>query len=180
MLTTGIIKDITHNQLSIGTKKAILGQCLVLATALVLPILTHRMGLNFLVAQPMHWMVLFAGLVYGPVSGLILGVSIPLVSFFVSGMPLAFNLPLMIPELAVYGLLAGLLKQKITAFGALAVSLIAGRVVFLTGFAILGRLDISVLEFVQRTWAPGLVTVIIQIALLPVLAGLYIKWAKDR
>ena len=91
MLTTGIIKDITHNQLSIGTKKAILGQCLVLATALVLPILTHRMGLNFLVAQPMHWMVLFAGLVYGPVSGLILGVSIPLVSFFVSGMPLAFN-----------------------------------------------------------------------------------------
>jgi len=29
------------------------------------------------------------------------------------------------------------------------------------------------------TWIPGLTAVILQITLLPVLAGLYIKWIKD-
>jgi len=85
----------------------------------------------------------------------------------------------MIPELAVYGFLTGLLKKKITSFGALAVALIAGRVVFLILLAITGRLNIPVLEYAQTTWMPGLTAVILQIALLPILAGLYIKSVKD-
>ena len=179
MVTTALINDIAYSQISMKTKKAILGQCLFLTVALVLPTITHRLGLNYLVAQPMHWMILFAGLTYGPISGMIIGASIPIVSFLISGMPVPMNLPLMIPELAVYGLVTGLLKQKISAFGSLAISLIAGRVVYLALFAVFGRLDVSVFEFIQRIWVPGLAVVLIQIACLPLLSGLYINWIKD-
>jgi len=180
MVLTGLLNEVAYEQLSIRSKKAILGQICFLTFALVLPTITHRLGLNYLVAQPMHWMILFAGLTYGPISGLIMGASIPIVSFLTSGMPIPAMLPLMIPELAVYGFVAGLLKQKITAFGAVAVSLLAGRIVYLVLIAMLGRLNGSVFEYIQNTWTPGLVAIILQIALLPILAGLYIKWIRDE
>ena len=179
MITEGFINAVAYRQLSIKTTKAILGQCLFLTIALLLPALTHRLGLNYLIAQPMHWMILFAGLTYGALSGMIIGASIPVVSFLISGMPVPVMLPLMIPELAVYGLLTGLLKNKITAFGSLAAALIAGRIVFLILLAMSGRLNVPVLEYAQMTWLPGLSAVVLQIALLPFLAGLYIKSVKD-
>ena len=179
MVATSLFNDVAYEQLSMKSKKAILGQILFLTFALVIPTITHRLGLNYLVAQPMHWMILFAGLTYGPISGLILGASIPIASFLTSGMPLVINLPLMIPELAVYGFIAGLLKQKITAFGALTVSLIAGRVVYLLLFAMIGRLNVPASEYIQMIWMPGLLAVVLQIVFLPILAGLYIKWIRD-
>jgi len=179
MVATGLMNAIVYEQLSFKTKKAILGQCLFLTFALVIPTITHRLGLNYLIAQPMHWMILFAGITYGAVSGLIIGASLPIISSLISGMPVAMMLPLMIPELAVYGLIAGLLKKRITAFGSLAVSLIAGRVVYLVLIAIIGRLDVSVFEYIKGTWSPGIVAVVLQIAVLPVLSGLYINWIRD-
>jgi hypothetical protein len=89
-------------------------------------------------------------------------------------------LPLMIPELAIYGFGTGILKKKITAFGAVAVSLLSGRLIYLALIAMLGRLNGSVLEYIKGTWAPGLIAIVLQIALLPVLAGLYINWIKDE
>jgi len=180
MVATGLLNDVAYEQLSIKSKKAILGQFCFLTLALVIPTITHRLGLSYLVAQPMHWMILFAGLTYGAISGLIIGASLPVVSFLISGMPVAAMLPLMIPELAAYGFVTGILKQKITSFGAAAVGLLAGRIVFLALFAMLGRLDVSAFEYVQKTWTPGLAAIIIQIALLPILAGLYIQWIKDE
>ncbi len=179
MVATGLINDIAYEHLSLKTKKAILGQCLFLTFALVIPTITHRLGLNYLIAQPMHWMILFAGLTYGPISGMILGASIPIVSFLITGMPMPMVLPFMLPELVAYGLIAGLLKQNFTAFGSMAVSLIAGRVVYLVLIAVFGRLDVSVLEYAQRTWVPGIVAIILQVVLLPILSGLYIKWIRD-
>jgi len=177
--TATLVNDIAYTQISMKTKKAILGQVLFLTIALVLPTITHRLELNYLVAQPMHWMILFAGLTYGALSGMIIGAAIPIVSFLISGMPVPMMLPLMIPELAVYGLLAGLLKQRTTAFGSIAISLIAGRVVFLVLLVITGRLGVPVFEYAQTTWLPGLAAVILQIAMLPILAGLYINWIKE-
>jgi len=179
MVAAGFINDVAYTQLSWRTTKAVLGQCLFLTLALVLPTLTHRLGLNYLIAQPMHWMILFAGLTYGGFSGLIIGASIPLVSFLISGMPMPIMLPLMIPELAVYGLLTGLLKNKITAFGSVAVALIAGRIVFLILFAISGRLSVPFSEYAQMTWMPGIAAVILQIVILPFLAALYVRAVKD-
>jgi len=169
------------------TKTAVLGQVLFLALALIIPMVFHARGIGFpaiLAVQPMHWMILFAALAYGPVSGALMGIAVPVSSFLLTGMPLPVMLPLMLPELAVYGLLAGLLKGKITAFGSVAVALIAGRLVFLALAAALGRLvfmgsEVSAFEFAWATWSPGIPAMILQIALLPILAGLYVNWAKD-
>jgi len=189
MVAAGLFNDIAYGQLSMRkAKTAVLGQALFLALALVIPMITHRLGLNFLVAQPMHWMILFAGLAYGPLSGALMGLSVPLASFALTGMPLPAMLPLMLPELAVYGLAAGLLKGRLTAFGAVAAALIAGRAVFLALSAASGPLalppalggqEASALEFIRRVWGPGLPAMALQIALLPALAGLYVRWARD-
>jgi len=179
MVTTGLVNDVAYTQLSWKTTKAVLGQCLFLTFALVLPTITHRLGLNYLIAQPMHWMILFAGLTYGAFSGLIIGAALPVVSLLISGMPVPMMLPLMIPELAIYGFLTGLLKKRITSFGAIAVALIIGRVVFLMLLALTGRLNVPVLEYAQMTWMLGLAAVILQIVLLPILAALYIRAVKN-
>ena len=77
-------------------------------------------------------------------------------------MPVPMNLPLMIPELAIYGF-------------------IAGRIVYSILFSLTGRLAAyrSVFQFVEMIWGPGLVTAIHQIIILPLLSGLYINWIED-
>lgn len=179
MIAAGIINDIAYKQLSMKTKKAILGQSIFLFLAMIIPPITHRLGLNYLVAQPMHWMVFFAGLTYGPFSGLLLGLTIPITSFLLTGMPLPAVLPLILPELAVYGFVTGLLKNKITGFCSLALGLIAGKIIYLALFSLTGQLTIPVWQFIQMVWGPGLIAIILQIIFLPVLSGLYIKKVKD-
>jgi len=180
-MATTLASDIAFTQLSMRTKKAILGQCLFLTFALAIPSLTHSLGYHYLYALPMHWMVLFAGLTYGPISGMILGIAIITASYLLVGMPVSMDLPLMIPEMAVYGLITGLLKKKVTAFCSLAVGMIAGRIVYSILFSFTGRLIAyrSIFEFVEMIWGPGLATAILQIAFLPLLSGLYINWIKD-
>jgi len=180
-MATTLASDIAFTQLSMRTKKAILGQCLFLTFALALPSITHSLGYHYLYSLPMHWMVLFTGLTYGPISGMILGMAIITASFLLVGMPASMDLPLMIPEMAVYGLVTGLLKKKVTAFGSLAVGMIAGRIVYSILFSQTGRLDAynSVFQFVELIWGPGLATAILQIVFLPLLSGLYINWIKD-
>jgi len=189
MVATGLMNDIAYGQLSMRkTKTAALGQALFLVLAMAIPWVFHLRGIVFpaiLVFQPMHWMILFAGLAYGPLSGAMLGAAVPLASFMLSGHPLPAMLPTMVPELAAYGLVAGLLKGKVTAFGAVAIAMVAGRLVFLAVAAPLGGIMVrgepaSVIEFARFIWAPGLASMLLQIAVIPVLAGLYVNWAKDK
>lgn len=110
---------------------------LAVVTAILLPQLFHAVGVvsgagaelgsAFL---PMHLPVLLAGLLGGPVVGIIAGAASPLISFFISGMPTAVILPFIVLELAAYGFVGGLLsKVKIPVFAKLLLIQIAGRAV---------------------------------------------------
>ncbi|ULQ60443.1 hypothetical protein K7I13_03800 [Brucepastera parasyntrophica] len=178
-MTTTLAGDIAYTQLSMKTTRAVLGQSLFLTMALIIPLVTHKLGLNYLAAQPMHWMILFAGLTYGPFSGALLGILVPTASFFVSGMPMAAALPLMIPELIVYGFVSGILKKRLTSFGAIAAGLLAGKVVYMGIALLLGRVNVPAFEFIRGTWGPGIIAMVLQIVLLPLLSGLYINATKD-
>jgi len=70
----------------------------------------HLAGATFL---PMHLFVLAAGLAFGWRAGLITGLLTPLASFSVSGMPPLAILPQVMVEIAAYGLIAGLLSEKL-------------------------------------------------------------------
>lgn len=177
-MVTTLGRDIVFTQLSVKEKRSILGQLLFVSIALIIPTITHKLGINYLVSQPMHWMVVFSGLTYGMISGSIFGLFVPILSFFLSGMPLSTALPLMIPELMVYGLVSGLLKKRLTAFGSVFIALLIGKIIYLAVALFLGRISVPLGIFIAKIWGPGFFTMIIQILLIPIISGLYINWIK--
>ena len=106
------------------------------ALAIVLPMAFHSIPNAGKVWLPMHIPVLLCGIVTGPVGGLAAGVLGPVLSSVLTGMPPAPILPSMTCELAVYGLVAGLLSSKVRTgrlvadlYVALGGAMVAGRLV---------------------------------------------------
>ncbi len=85
-----------------------------LCTALcaVLPFVFHMTNLGS-AFSPMHIPILLCGLVCGPVYGLFCAVAGPVISSLTTGMPSAIQLVYFIPEMAVYGVLTGVLFRVI-------------------------------------------------------------------
>lgn len=109
----------------------------------VLPMAFHAIPNAGSIWLPMHIPVLLCGLVAGPVPGLAAGVLAPCLSSLLTGMPPAMILPSMLCELAVYGLVAGLLSSVVRT-GRLAADLYAS----LVGAMLCGRLVGGVLQAV--------------------------------
>ena len=136
----------------------------------------HLAGPTYL---PMHIFVLIAGLVFGWRAGLIVGALTPLVSYGVSGMPALTILPQIIVELATYGLVAGLLREKLNLSaiwlllgamiaGRLALCLVASAIYLGVGeiYSPLG-LESSPLSAVWSTVKQGWPGIILQLAMIP-------------
>lgn len=151
----------------------------LIALAVLLPALAHLWGWPVLILLPMHWPVLLAGLAYGWIGGGLVGALSPWVSFVLSGRPCLPLLPAMTVELAVYGSVAGWLREKArwSAWAALAAALVAGRIAYLLVTLLMGRLINA--EFLQATLAPGLPVALLQWAVLPWIAQRWVK-AEQR
>lgn len=115
-------------------KTVIAAVCVSLCT--VFPMAFHAIPKAGLIYTPMHIPVLLCGLITGPVTGFICGLAGPLISSLLTGMPASAMLPSMMAELAVYGLVTGLMcsfvkftKPSVTVYVALVTALLAGRVV---------------------------------------------------
>ncbi len=70
----------------------------------------HLAGTTFL---PMHIFALIAGLLFGWRAGLIVGLLTPIASYTVSALPVLRILPQITIELTAYGLVAGILREKL-------------------------------------------------------------------
>jgi hypothetical protein len=70
----------------------------------------HLAGATYL---PMHFFIFIAALTCGWQAGVIVGLLTPFASYAISGMPVLNILPQVAMEVTVYGLLAGLLRQKL-------------------------------------------------------------------
>ncbi len=104
------------------------------AMCCVLPQAFHAVGLGSALS-PMHIPVLLCGLVCGGLYGLLCGILGPLLSSILTGMPPVAALIGMLPELAVYGLISGLLLNRIRTgklyadlYIALGAAMLLGRV----------------------------------------------------
>jgi ECF transporter, substrate-specific component len=129
---------------------------------------------------PMHLFVFVAALTGGWQAGSIVGLLTPFASYLVSGMPALTVLPQIAVEVTVYGLLAGLLRQKfhLRVVWSLLGAMIGGRIALLTAVAIVQAVTGSVYSplgpsatpfsavwsTVAQAW-PGMV---IQLVLIPV------------
>ena len=152
---------------------------LFLALGLLLPMaLGHwtgipRFGMIFL---PMHIPILLCGLICGYRWGAIVGFIVPLLSFFIFAMPPFIAIALwMAFELAVYGLVAGIVIKKANMFIALIVAMVCGRIVLaisqaiiisITGeFAFISYFAVGV--FLTETFITALPGIAIQLVLIP-------------
>lgn len=159
------IKDISKGALFIGL-------------GVLIPQAFHSIGAGP-VFLPMHIPVLLAGFLAGPVTGLYAGILTPILSHLFTGMPpVVPMLPIMVFELATYGLIAGLLYNR--AGNNLFISLIgamsAGRIMY--GVAVYCLIvffgvkmqgpAIAVIAAIKT----GIIGIIIQIVIIPVIVRL--------
>lgn len=88
----------------------------IIAAFVVLSVLTpwafHQFQLAGATYLPMHFFVFAAALTCGWQAGIVVGLLTPFASYAVSGMPVLNILPQIAVEITVYGMLAGLLRQK--------------------------------------------------------------------
>lgn len=106
-----------------------------IALCYVLPLLFHILNIGS-VFSPMHIPVLICGLICGSGYGMFCGIAGPVLSCVLSGMPTAIKLIYFVPELAVYGLIAGLMMQYVRTgkllpdlYISLITAMIVGRIV---------------------------------------------------
>lgn len=148
---------------------------LYLAVAIVLPVAFHSLGIAGRVFLPMHFPILLAGFLAGPVSGLITGLLAPSLSYLLTGMPPSYAVPLMTLELAIYGLMAGLTYYRagMNIYVSLILVMIIGRLMFGLGLFILGMfmsLPYSTTVFFSSVGpiGMGLPGIVLQILLVPI------------
>lgn len=172
-------------------KEAIKTKSIAILTAIVfavaLPQLFHALGLisgmgtslgqAFL---PMHLPILLVGLIAGPIVGTVVGALSPLLSFALSGMPVAGMVPFMMVELAGYGLAAGLLgKTKMPVIVKLLLAQIVGRAIRAAAVLIavygMGSETVAI-SSIWMAIASGLPGLVLQWCLIP----LAVFWLENR
>jgi len=149
----------------------------LIATAVLLPAAAHLMGAPVRWLLPMHWPIILAALVYGWRGGMTVGALAPASNYLLTGYPLLIKAFPMTFELAIYGLVIGWLREKQAwnSFAAVAVGLIAGRVVFLSIILMTGANEVVLGQYIITAMIPGLIAGVIQIATVPVLARVWFK-----
>jgi thiamine transporter ThiT len=149
----------------------------------------HLAGATFL---PMHIFVLMAGLMFGWRAGLIVGLVTPLSSNIISGMPVLEILPQIVVELSTYGLVAGVLREKlkIGVIWSLLGAMVAGRLALFLYIVItyliirevyspLG-LEASPIASVWASIRQGWPGIVIQLILIPSVIWLVTKFTNNN
>lgn len=158
-------------------KLIVTGVCAALCV--VLPMALHSIPDAGKVLSPMHLPVLLCGLAAGWPYGLLCGLAGPLLSSMLTGMPPAAVLPSMMVELAVYGLLAGLLMRIVHTgklYADLYISLICAMLGGRIAAAAVSALIFSAGSFSVKAWAvsyfvTALPGIVLQLIIVPVLAA---------
>ncbi len=148
---------------------------LCIALGLVLPMAFHSIPNGGSIFLPMHIPVLLCGFVCGPWYGLACGILTPLISALTTGMPPAPVLPGMLCELAVYGLVSGLVFRAVCTrshaanlYITLLCAMLAGRVVSgLTNGFLFRAGQYTLQSWVTASFVTALPGIAIQLVLIP-------------
>lgn len=149
-----------------------------LALCMVLPMLTGQIPQVGMALGPMHIPVLLCGFICGWPYGLAVGFIAPLLRFALFGMPPVFPMGLsMAFELAVYGLLAGLLYSRLPKkipyiYVTLIAAMLCGRLVWGVAsylfFSLAGK-QFSFAMFLGGAFTAAVPGIILHIILIPLI-----------
>ena len=161
---------------SIHLRKTIIS-AICMALCVILPLAFHLIPDGGTLFSPMHLPVFICGLVCGWQYGLLCGLFGPVLSSFITGMPGIGYLPTMMLELALYGLISGLLIHLIhtrnkTAdiYISLVSAMLIGRII--TGIArafLFAPGSLSIQIWAASYFVSCLPGIIVQFILLPIL-----------
>ncbi len=159
------------------TRNIVLSGLLIAVGIVVVTVLKNFGGQPLLrTLSPMHFPVMLAGLVIGPVEGLVVGVMTPALSYLINQLPP--NGPLaMMAELGTYGLVTGLMMKMLKSqkgyakiYIALITAMILGRIVggIVTGF-ILNQGNYSVSMWISAYFVATAPAIVTDLILLPII-----------
>jgi len=145
------------------------------------PHMCHQFGLAGVIFLPMHFAVIFAAMTMGVRGGLLTALASPAISFALSGMPPAAMLAPMTIELSAYAAVAGWLvhHKKFPLIGALAIAMIAGRILALVVGALGLGAVFSFTDKIQVLFITGLPGIVAQLLLLPPATAKISKFLSD-
>ena len=157
--------------------RRLLTAALSLALALVLPFLTGQLPQIGKALTPMHFPVLLCGLVAGPLWGFAVGLLAPPLRFFLFHVPPYPAFAAMMPELALYGLVSGLLYRRLAQkplgiYRSLLPAMLLGRCAWGLSMRLLltaGGKAFPWSAFVSGAFVTALPGIILQLVLIPVL-----------
>lgn len=157
--------------------KKLVFAALCVALGVVLPLAFHSIANAGSIFLPMHIPVLLCGLICGWPYGLACGVLASVASSLITGMPPAAYLPSMAIELAVYGLVSGLMMKYVRTGKtlwdiviSLVAAMLAGRFTYGTLNALFFRAgDYSLAVWLTSAFVTGLPGIAIQVVLIPAL-----------
>lgn len=165
---------------------------LCLSMALILPQLFHLLGMQQAgqIFLPMHIPVLLGGLLLGWQYGILLGLSAPLISCLLTGMPGGERVIFMMVELSAYGFTSGFLYQHmlhrhslLNAYVSLITAMLVGRFMYGVSLGLAALLFEASLGGVMLVWTalitgiPGIIT---QLLFLPALVRIIEKGGYMR
>lgn len=153
-----------------------------IALGLVLPFITAQIQVVGQMLLPMHIPAFLCGLICGPWYGLICGLVTPVLRSSLFSMPPMFPTAIaMSCELAVYGLVTGLIFNKsrmtsvLSVYEAMIPAMIAGRAVSgLVNWALLGA-NYNWKIFIAANFTSGIPGIILQLILIPLVVGALCK-----
>ncbi len=161
-----------------NTKKMV-NTAVLIAIGVLLPMAFHAMGAGGQIFLPMHIPVLICGMICGAMYGMQAGLLTPLLSSLLTGMPPLGFVPVMMAELAVYGLASGIFsrliktKWQVLDVGiALVISMILGRLVagFVSGVLLIGsNPSYTIMTWVTASFITSWPGILIQLFLIPTL-----------
>lgn len=164
------------NKLSIHLRKSMI-TAISMALCVILPLAFHLIPDGGTLFSPMHLPVLLCGLVCGWQYGLSCGLLGPVLSCFITGMPGIGYLPTMMIELALYGLISGLMikllhtgKKTADIYISLLSAMIIGRII--TGMVrafIFAPGSLSIRLWAASYFLSCLPGITVQLILLPIL-----------
>lgn len=157
-----------------NTKKIVFAS-VCLAMCLVLPMAFHTVQNAGAVFLPMHIPVLLCGLICGWQYGFICGLAGPLISSLITSMPSVAMMPSMMVELAVYGVVCGLMMKFIRTksiyadlYISLISSLLLGRIVSGAAKALIFNVGkYSLKMWIMGSFVTSLPGLAIQLVLIP-------------
>ena len=157
-------------------KLSISGVCLALC--MFLPFITGQIPQIGAMLSPMHIPVLLCGFLCGWPYGLVVGIIAPLLRFVLFGFPVLYPMGIsMVFELAVYGVVCGLLYQKLPKkipyiYVTLVTAMILGRIVWgIARFTIstIGQTQFTFQMFLTAAFVTGIPGIILHILIVPLI-----------